>query len=719
MVTAQELTLTIYNPTAERAASPGRLSLRIRLVFARAGRIIIYVSTTVVKAMNFIASNCLPSRSSNLGIRLRLILGGVLLSFTQLAPGQAIITSPTNPPVRAVAAVYKPGGAIHVVGTADGAAFQRFYVEWAKGINPFSGWTNSGVTLTGGGLSPITDGMLASWNSGTITQADFYSIRLRVEETGATNLAGTYVYLEPDLYSTNWPQWLDQAPGNSCLLPARIDSGQTRLVLVNPPYLSTTLPSRLWQFSADGASLTTNTLDRGSYMQPAVGNLDGAGGDEIIVAEWNQLRIFCPDGSTIILPRSNNANLQHVLVTLVDLDGDGQTEILALGSNLANSDGWLYAWKTNGQMFNANYPLLVPDADFNLRSLDRAGRILPVDLNADGIPELLVLTSEASGSFSLRMFHADGSPADWPAITLGGQYFQAVAGDLDRDGLPEIVVAYEDGDGLNRLAAYSTQGTLLPGWPLQVGSGTPMHALLADLNRDGTNEIIATAFAGLFVFKADGTKFSGSWPVQGNGFQPFSMPSVADIDGDGIAEILVVRNDTVFSSPFYTDLNLIAYRTNASIARSWRLFGANGNQPTWGGPPLVGDFDGDGQVDLALNYQLVTGGGTSGGLQQGVVTVLRLKAPYRPNRRDWPMYYHDPRNSSIGFLPATLNLARTTTGVALSWPLQSDLGIVQYKADLGSGVWVPLTDTPSLTNGQHRIELPLTNSARLFRLHYP
>src|SRR6185369_5596792 len=132
------------------------------------------------------------------------------------------------------------------------------------------------------------------------------------------------------------------APGNSCLLPARTASGQTKLVLVNPPYLSTTLPSRLWQFSADGASLTTNALDYGSYMQPAAGNLDGAGGDEIIVAEWNQLRIFYPDGSTGVLPRSNNANLQHVLVTLVDLDGDGQTEILALGSNLANSDGWLY-----------------------------------------------------------------------------------------------------------------------------------------------------------------------------------------------------------------------------------------------------------------------------------------------------------------------------------------------------------------------------------------
>lgn len=671
------------------------------------------------ETMHFIAFHFLPSRCLNVGgRRLLAAVCSLLLALTQTSRGEAVITSPASPAVRSVVAVCKAGAAINLLGNADGAAFQRFYVEWAKGINPVSGWTNSGITLAGGGLSPITGGAFASWDSSSITQADFHSIRLRVAETSITNTVSTYVYLEPDLFSTNWPRWLDQAPGNSSLLPARTDSGQTQLVLANPRYLSTTLPSRLWQFSADGASLTTNDLDNGSYMQPAVANLDGTGGDEIIVAEWNQLRVFHPDGSTSVLPRSNNANCQHVLVTLADLDGDGQLEVLALGSNLANNDGWLYAWTVDGKMFSDNYPLLIPDANFDLRSLDRAGRILPVDMNADGIPELLVVAADTSSTFSLRMLNADGSPTSWPTITLSGQYFQAVAGDLNRDGLPEIVVAHADGGGVNRLAAYSTQGSLLPGWPMQVGSGTPMHVLLADLNRDGTNEIIATAFAGLFVFNPDGTKFPGSWPVQGNGFQGFSMPSVGDIDGDGIAEILVVRGDTVFASPAYTDVNLFAYRTNASIAKSWRLFGANGNQPTQDGPPLIGDFDGDGRVDLALNYRLVTGGGTSGNLQQGVVTVLSLDAPYRPDRRDWPMYYRDTRNSSVGFEPAVLSMTNAAENVTLSWPLQPDRGTVQYNTNLSSSAWYPLSDTASLSNGQYRVILPTTNSHRLFRLNY-
>ena len=642
----------------------------------------------------------------------------LLFSLAHFCRGEAVIASPTNPPVPCVAAVFKPGFSISLSGNANGGAFQRFYVEWSRGVNPSSGWTNTGVSLAGSGFSPVTGGLLATWTSGTVTQADFYSLRLRVEETTITNTATTYVYLEPDLYSTNWPQWLDQAPGNSSLLPARTASGQTRLVLVNPPYLSTTLPSRLWQFAPDGSSLTTNVLDHGGYMQPAVANLAGAGGDEIIVAEWNQLRIFYPDGSTTILPRANNANFQNMLVTLADLDGDGQPEILALGSDLGNSDGWLYAWKTNGQMFSTNYPVLIPDANYNLRELDRAGRVLPVDINADGIPELLIVAGDTSSSFSLRMYHADGTPADWPAITLSGEYFQAVAGDLNHDGLPEIVVAYADGGGINRLAAYGTDGNLLPGWPLQVGSGTPMHVLLADLNRDGVNEIIATAFAGLFVFKANGTPFPGSWPIQGSGFQPYSMPAVADIDGDGIAEILVVRDDYIFS-PGYTDVNLFAYRTNGTIARSWKLFGANGNQPTQDGPPLIGDFDGTGKVDIGLNYRIVTGGGVNGDLQQGVVTVLRLNAPYSPNRRDWPMYYRDTANSSVGFLQAGLRMAKTGSSMTLSWPLQPDRAAVQYCTNLASRAWYPLSATAALTNGQNSITLPVTNAHCLFRLNYP
>src|SRR2546428_723638 len=76
------------------------------------------------------------------------------------------------------------------------------------------------------------------------------------------------------------------------------------------------------------------------------------------------------------------------------------------------------------------------------------------------------------------------------------------------------------------------------------------------------------------------------------------------------------RDNTIFDSPYYKDSRLVAYRTNGSVARSWRLLGANGNQPAGLGTVAFGDFDGDGKVELAVNYQLISGGGISGHLHE-------------------------------------------------------------------------------------------------------
>ena len=137
------------------------------------------------------------------------------------------------------------------------------------------------------------------------------------------------------------------------------------------------------------------------------------------------------------------------------------------------------------------------------------------------------------------------------------------------------------------------------------------------------------------------------------------------------------------------------------------------------GPPLVGDFDGSGNVQIAVNYRIITGGGTSGHLQEGVVSVLRLSAPYRSDHRDWPMYFHDARNSSTAFLPANLRLAKSGANLALSWPAQPDAAVVQYRDGLKTNRWSQLPDPPTLSNGLNTIAIPATNGYRWFRLQYP
>src|SRR4051794_21576544 len=93
----------------------------------------------------------------------------------------SVITGPPPPAVPSVAAVLKPGAPLNFTGSANGTNFQRYRLQWARGLSPASGWSNQGITLASGGLIPVTNGLLGAWNSGTITQADFYSIRLLVD----------------------------------------------------------------------------------------------------------------------------------------------------------------------------------------------------------------------------------------------------------------------------------------------------------------------------------------------------------------------------------------------------------------------------------------------------------------------------------------------------------------------------------------------------------
>jgi hypothetical protein len=646
-------------------------------------------------------------------------LAGLLASHLNATASS--ISSPAPPHVPSVAAVYKPGVTVDITGTAGGENFRGFHVEWAPGVNPSPNglWWTSGITLAGGGTSPVTESHLASWDTSMITAADFYTIRLLVDNTTATNEAKTLVYLEPDLYSTNWPKWIDQGPGYQSILPVRGAAGERRLALVNPVYLSTTVPSKLWLFEVDGSAFTTDELDRGSYMQPAVGELDGNPGEEVVVTGWNHVRVFRPDRSSYFLKQPRFTNFQFSLITLADLDGDGGLEIVTLGRELAISDGWLYAWKADGELFNNNYPVQIPDANSTLRSSER-NRVAPVDVDADGKPELLVVAGESSSSFSLRMLRADGTPApSWPPLILEGTFFGLAVGDLEGDGSVEIALAYANTNEANFFGVYSANGTPRPGWPRQVGLyASPLHVLMADLNRDGTSEVIGVEFSNLYVFKPDGSQFPDNWPIYGGGFRPLSRPVLGDVDGDGNAEIIAMRNNSVFGSPEYTDPTVVAFKANGTVARSWRVLGANGNQPTADGAPFYGDVDGDGNAELAVNYRLISGGGVSGWLHEGMVSVLSLGVPYRPHPRDWPANFHDARNSSAGLIPAKLNLAKSGADAVLSWPVQPEQAVVQFADDLNSNSWNTLSSPVVLSNGTNRVTLNATNAHRWYRLRY-
>jgi hypothetical protein len=55
------------------------------------------------------------------------------------------------------------------------------------------------MTVAGGGAQPVAGGVLGTWDTTGIAQADHYTIRVVVTTDGFVSEARTIVYLEPTL----------------------------------------------------------------------------------------------------------------------------------------------------------------------------------------------------------------------------------------------------------------------------------------------------------------------------------------------------------------------------------------------------------------------------------------------------------------------------------------------------------------------------------------
>jgi subtilisin family serine protease len=679
----------------------------------------------------------------------------------QLVVDYVSLTSPTPPVTPNTAAVFKPGATVTLTGRAEGPSFQSFRVEWARGVNPASGWSAAGVTLTGGGLSPVASGVVAAWDTTGIAAADFHTLRLVVDNAGFSSEARTLVYLEPDLLSSNWPRWLDQgAPTNVGVIPALRPDGAWKLTLNTPIYLGSSIPARLRTFSVDGASYGATDLSYGSYMQSAAGEYKPVEGDEVIVKENNAVRVFRSDGTSPSLPLQGTFNFQYGLPVIADVDGNGENEVLVVGGIPFDTSARLHAWQRQEQQLGAGFPHRLDDADQD--TLYRAGgpRVLVLDLDGDGAREIVTGEAPTSTTFRLRQYGPDGSPRGWPTPEITGDLRQMLAADLDRDGQAEIVVAYND-SGWTRVTVIARDGSVRPGWPASVADVQYAGPYLAvgDLDRDGRDEIVVSVRQTLMVFRDGGTPFSAAWPHV-EAYRSFGPPALVDVDGNGYVEIVVgkheysytpypllnlvsgaaaseaaasreragdldldapgaglvetrlhagdgafvARVDSDLPAPdFHTsrdnsEARLLALRPDAAVARSWRLPGANGAQ-SYGSTatPVAGDFDGNGTLDLAVTYQLLSGGHATGGtLLEGVITLFDTGTPYDPAAHDWPMNYHDRHNTAVR--PRPENVPPT---VALTAPLEGatvslDVSVVADASDNGRllGVQFQLDGAP-------------------------
>ncbi|MBI5412958.1 S8 family serine peptidase [Candidatus Peregrinibacteria bacterium] len=173
-------------------------------------------------------------------------------------------------------------------------------------------------------------------------------------------------------------------------------------------------------------------------IQIAVGDTDGDGEDEIVVAPAQrykpEVRVYSLSGvlKNKFLAYAPGARL-GLSIALADIDGDGRKDIIT-GVRQGGS-AHIRMFNGEGTPLNAGFFAAAPAY--------RGGiNITAVDTDGDGRAEVITVPLNAAGSPTVRLFVADGVlRGTAPLIHEKNSQFAVAAGDVDRNGDLAIIVA--------------------------------------------------------------------------------------------------------------------------------------------------------------------------------------------------------------------------------------------------------------------------------------
>jgi len=312
-------------------------------------------------------------------------------------------------------------------------------------------------------------------------------------------------------------------------------------------------------------------------------DLDGDGKLDIVAPGNDLVTVMRGNGDGTFAVRAYVAN--STALAIADFDGDHHLDVL-VGSYQAlvflhgNGDGSLAGYRKS---------FLGANSTNNFTQSDFLG-ISVADFNGDGKPDvvsrhdgIIVMLNSGDGGF--------GPPRPLALPTGVDTPLAFATGDMNGDGKADIVVAGSkvwtylgNGDGTFHSAA-ATPAT------------TYFHLALVDMNGDGKLDAVLSRWDTndqLLLGNGDGT-FATPVPLPGNPSQ------IADFNGDGRPDF--ASND---------------------VSNGYRIFRSNGNGFTAGtsitntlGALAVGDFNNDGKVDLveemynsSIRMRLGNGDGT-------------------------------------------------------------------------------------------------------------
>ncbi|MCK9537886.1 putative Ig domain-containing protein [Dokdonella sp.] len=284
---------------------------------------------------------------------------------------------------------------------------------------------------------------------------------------------------------------------------------------------------------------------------PSIIDLDGDGIPEIIMMDGagSQTQIYAIHGDTgseYFKVFYNNEPLPGgAAFAVADLDLDGHPEIIVIAQEPGRTQAGkkLMAFDHTGQVKWISEPL--PVLYTTAQGLAYEGNmsnasITIADIDQDGTPEILVgIATAGLGRIGYQVWDNQGNKLDY-VYTNGSSTSNPSSRvdvvDLDLDGVPEIIMGS---------AAWTNQGELLWSNPdfNQNFATANLYPLVANLDDDPYPEMVRWARypsppGTLVAWNHDGsTLWTVSYPGQEHG--GFGMISIADVDNDGKADIIV------------------------------------------------------------------------------------------------------------------------------------------------------------------------------------